>query len=158
MKLKLIFITAIGVAAAGALTLFAQTTSTTTSTKSQWDGLYTEAQAARGETLYYETKKCVLCHNKDLWGFSADMKLGTALRDVDFFTNWDGATLGELFDKIHITMPKNYPGTLNEQESADLMSFILKTNGAPAGSKELPADVEQLKAYKFLSKKPAGNE
>ena len=161
MKLTFAIITAIGMAAIGALTLSAQATttaqtaSTTTAAQSQWDGVYTAEQAERGEKIYYETKKCVLCHNKDLWGFSEDMKLGPALRDVDFAFNWDGATLGELFEKIHTTMPANYPGTLTEQEAVDAMSFILKTNGAPAGTMELPPNAEKLKDIKYLSKKPA---
>ena len=34
--------------------------------KSQWDGVYTEAQAKRGETAYSEL--CASCHGPDLTG------------------------------------------------------------------------------------------
>ncbi len=36
------------------------------SVKSQWDGIYTDAQAARGERLY--AANCAPCHNWDLKG------------------------------------------------------------------------------------------
>ena len=37
--------------------------------KSQWDGVYTEAQAKRGEGLY--AQYCASCHGPDLAGWSA---------------------------------------------------------------------------------------
>ena len=83
------------------------------------------------------------------------MNLGPALIDEEFAKHWDDATLGDLYNKIHMLMPRDDPGTLGEQQAVDLLAFILSKTKYPAGNAELPADVEQLSAYKFLAKKPA---
>jgi mono/diheme cytochrome c family protein len=146
VKRKLIA-TIVAIAGTGAFTLLAQ------APKSQWDGVYTVEQAARGEKLYQA--KCINCHGKDLYGFSPDMNLGPALVDTEFTTLWDDATLGDLFTKIHTQMPRAEPGTLSEQEAADLLSYILSRGKYPAGTTELPPNAETLNTYKFLAKKPA---
>jgi hypothetical protein len=48
--------------------------------------------------------------------------------------------LSELAGKIRNTMPADATGTLTPQQSADLVAFILKTGGFPAGKTELSAD------------------
>jgi hypothetical protein len=42
-------------------------------------------------------------------------------------------------------MPKEQPGTLEPEQYADVIAYLLKINGAPAGKKELPPDEKALK-------------
>jgi hypothetical protein len=37
-------------------------------------------------------------------------------------------------------MPKNDPGSLSEQEYVDVMSYMLRLNGMPAGVQDMPTD------------------
>ena len=91
---------------------------------------YTEEQSTRGEALY--TKSCGFCHE--------DKSMAPLLQGETFARNWSDKNAGALFDKIQITMPLNEPGTLTEQQSADLVAYILKLNHFPAGQEVLPKD------------------
>jgi hypothetical protein len=57
-----------------------------------------------------------------------------------FTTSWAGKKLSDLFGFLRERMPKNDPGGLSEQEYVDVMSYLLRLNGMPAGADELPAD------------------
>src|SRR5262245_5137143 len=85
--------------------------------KSVKDGVYTDAQAKRGEPLYKEN--CAACHGDDLAG-SGPMP---PLAGDDFVKNWK--TVGDLFDKIHQSMPASSPGSLTEPQTADIIAYIL---------------------------------
>jgi mono/diheme cytochrome c family protein len=101
------------------------------------DGVYTEAQAMRGEKL--SDAKCVACHGVMLAGDIAPPLVGQ-----DFLTVWQKPPLADLFDKILITMPADALGTLTRPEAADLVAYLLKANHFPAGSAELPIDAAAL--------------
>lgn len=118
--------------------------------KSQWDGVYTDEQAKRGAPLYSE--HCASCHNEDLSG--AEMAPG--LRGADFNANWNGSSVGDLFERIRQTMPpESAPGSLTRQQNADIVAYLLSKSGAPAGPSELPTQTELLKGIKFVAEKPA---
>jgi mono/diheme cytochrome c family protein len=93
-------------------------------------GVFTEAQAARG-AMEYDTQ-CSGCHNPDLAGGS-----GPALKEQRFARDFAGKDLTALFTKISKTMPRNNPGTLDDEDALDLVAHILKENGFPAGAAEL---------------------
>jgi len=117
--------------------------------RSVWDGVYTEEQAKRGETIYQ--KECAACHGDTLnGGESAPPLTGGA-----FFANWNGLTLGDLFDRIRKTMPQSAPGRLTRQQDADILAFMLSVNKFPAGKTELYRQTEMLKEIRFESVKPA---
>jgi quinoprotein glucose dehydrogenase len=105
---------------------------------SQWGGVYTSAQAQRGEPLYAEN--CAACHNWDLTG----NEIGPALAGDAFSARWDGRLLAELFDYTRALMPQNSPGGLSRQQTADVLAFMLSTDGAPAGQTEFPSLTEDL--------------
>jgi cytochrome c len=113
-----------------------------------WSGVYTEAQAKRGEALYAD--KCASCHAPDLSGIDQ----APALAGSDFMTNWNDQSMNDLFERVRISMPADKPGSLEKQEVADALAFILQKNSAPSGSTELPTDGEALKAIKVVAKKP----
>jgi mono/diheme cytochrome c family protein len=115
--------------------------------KTVWDGVYSDAQGTRGEDLSKTT--CVSCHGNELAGSD----LAPALQGDDFKGVWSGRTAAELFDKIQTTMPADKVGTLKPPQSADLVAYILKVNGYPAGAAELASEVPALQEIKITSKK-----
>jgi mono/diheme cytochrome c family protein len=116
--------------------------------RSVWDGVYTEDQAKRGEEIY--RKECAACHGASLTGGeSAPPLTGGA-----FLSNWNGLTLGDLFDRIRKTMPQGSPGKLTRQQNADVLAFALSANKFPAGKSDLPLKSEFLKEIRFESVKP----
>ncbi len=117
--------------------------------RSVWDGVYTEDQAKRGEVIY--RKECAACHGDMLTGGeSAPPLTGGA-----FLANWNGLTMGDLFDRIRKTMPQTNPGRLTRQQDADILAFMLSANKFPAGKTELYRQSEMLKEIRFESAKPA---
>src|SRR4026208_2048594 len=97
--------------------------------KTVWDGVYTEAQAERGQTAYLQF--CVRCHKPDLMGIDGAMK-------GDFFMERRREdNLETLFLDMKAFMPRNNPGGLPEQIYVDIISYLLQNNGMPAGSTEL---------------------
>src|SRR5690606_21934484 len=73
----------------------------------------------------------------------------------DFTANWSGKTIADLFEKTHGTMPASAPGTLSEQQTADVLAYMLQVAQYPAGSVELAAGGEVLKSV-TLDAPPAG--
>jgi cytochrome c len=113
-----------------------------------WTGVYSDAQATRGEALYAD--KCASCHAPDLTGLDQ----APPLAGSDFNTNWNDLAVNDLFERIRISMPADKPGSLSRQETADVVAFLLQKGSFPAGQTDLPADGEALKGIKFLAKKP----
>jgi len=111
--------------------------------KSTWDGVYTEAQAKRGEAAYAKT--CAGCHGPDLAG--ADT--APSLTGGEFNSGWGDLTLDDLFDRIKTTMPGDAPGSLTGEQCADILAFLLSKDGFPAGQTEL-ATGPALKNIKFV--------
>ena len=107
--------------------------------KSQWDGVYTEEQAKRGEGFY--SQYCASCHGPDLAG-------------GEFSSNWNDLSLGELFERMRISMPQNAPGSLSRQQNADILAFVLFKSNFPAGTTELSGQTDVLNTIKFIASKP----
>jgi quinoprotein glucose dehydrogenase len=112
-----------------------------------WDGVYSEAQATRGRTLYADS--CASCHGPELTGG----EMAPALAGGEFMSGWDGLTLGDLFERIRISMPQNAPGSLSGQQNSDILAFMLASNKFPVGSTELAKDKMMLGTIKFEAKK-----
>jgi S-disulfanyl-L-cysteine oxidoreductase SoxD len=109
--------------------------------KSVKEGVYTAEQAKRGEALYKE--QCAACHGEDLAG-SGPMP---ALSGNDFIANWK--TVGDLFEKTHTSMPASAPGSLSEQQTSDIIAFMLSKSNFPAGTTELAAKQDALMQIKI---------
>ena len=102
------------------------------------DGVFSNAQATRGGTLYAE--RCAGCHGAALAGAQAPPLEGAAFR-----SKWRKEPLSALFIKIRYTMP---PATadadagaprLAPEQGADLVAHVLKSNGFPAGTADFAA-------------------
>lgn len=101
-------------------------------------GVYTAAQAGRGQALYAE--RCASCHGPTLGGAQ-----GPPLVGDEFVRTWSGP-LSELVSKIQNTMPANDPGKLTGQQSADVVAYMLQAGKFVAGQAELGVDDAALKA------------
>jgi S-disulfanyl-L-cysteine oxidoreductase SoxD len=116
--------------------------------KSAWSGIYTNDQAARGQSSY--RSYCASCHGASLEG-SGD---APPLAGPDFVDDWDCGNIADLFEKIEYTMPANRPGRLGEGQIAEILSYILKVNRFPAGKNALPPDVDGLRGLLFFAQNP----
>ena len=115
---------------------------------SVWDGVYSEEQAGRGKPLY--ARECAACHGSSMnGGEEAPPLTGSA-----FMANWSGLTVGDLFERIRVSMPEGRPGTLSRQTNADILAYMLSVNQFPAGKTELARDTDRLKQIRFLAEKP----
>ena len=115
-------------------------------TRTVWDGVYTEEQSKRGATLY--TKECASCHGAQLTGGES----APALNGDGLMSNWSGQTAGDLFERLRQSMPQDDPGRLSRQQDADVLAFLFNANGFPAGKTELDRQPEALKLIKITSK------
>ena len=113
-----------------------------------WDGVYTEAQAKRGEAVYFDT--CVRCHGPALMGGNDG---AGPLIGPTFNGNWNGVPLGQMVDRMRATMPLDKPSTLTRQQTADVLTYILSVNKVPAGKTELPRQVDILNTITFKATK-----
>jgi mono/diheme cytochrome c family protein len=120
-------------------------------TRSVWDGVYTEAQAKRGEALYRQS--CASCHGVALEG----IETAGPLTGARFTANWNGVTVGDMFERVRMSMPNDRPGTLSRQQTADVLSYVFSVNRFPAGKAELARQTELLKQIKFDATKPTRN-
>jgi mono/diheme cytochrome c family protein len=104
-------------------------------------GLYSPAQAARGEETYQQF--CSGCHGARLQGTPAAPLTGDVFRG-----RWEDGkhTLDDLYYIIRSLMPNNAPGSLSKSQYADVVAFILKVNNYPAGEDELVPKATSMKA------------
>ncbi len=119
----------------------------TAAMQSVWDGVYTSEQAKRGHPIY--NKYCASCHGDQLTGGEDSPPLTGGA----FLANWNGLTVGDLFERIRVSMPQNRPGRLTRQQNADVLAYLLSANQFPAGESELPTETERLKQIRFESTK-----
>ena len=103
------------------------------SQKTTQDKIYSKDQAERGGKQFATV--CAGCH--DPAKVAAGKKPAPPLVGEKFLSTWDGRTLGELEDQIFTTMPNDGSVTLTEDQTADLVAYILQANGMPDGSAAL---------------------
>ena len=104
------------------------------------DGVFSDAQATRGLALY--AQRCAGCHGPKLEGAQAPALTGAA-----FTAKFRMEPLSALFIQIRYAMPPIAPPTappttppradvkaqLTNEQAADLVAYILKSSGFPAG-------------------------
>ncbi len=95
------------------------------------DGVYTNMQAQRGARTY--TNICAHCHE----GGEPD---ADPLFGPEFIDRWREAPLSFLHGFFSKNMPADEPGTLTPAVYLDVLAFLLRENGYPAGTAELKAD------------------
>jgi mono/diheme cytochrome c family protein len=117
-------------------------------TRTTWDGVYTEEQAARGDALYKE--HCTRCHGPNLQGNGEG---AGPLIGPPFTTNWNGVGMGVMLERVRQSMPLDRPGTMTRQQVADLLAFVLQSNKFPAGKVELVRQPDMLNSITFQLEK-----
>ena len=130
-------------ATAGALTASQAVTSV-------WDGVFTEAQAARGEAVYLE--ECASCHSRDLAG--GDGSPAPPLAGDIFLEGLAESSVADFFERTRTTMPLDSPGRLSRVQYADIVAYILKANRVPAGAEELGTDLVKLAQIRIPKRSP----
>jgi len=140
------------IGAAASLVLGAAVTSAfaQAAARNVWDGVFTADQAAQGKTAF--DNKCATCHGAELTG----AEMAPPLTGGQFLSNWSGQSVGDLFIRIHTTMPASDPGSLSNAETASILAYILSFNQFPAGAAPLPSDDAGLSAIALTAEKPAG--
>ncbi|MGH7616891.1 MAG: c-type cytochrome [Gemmatimonadaceae bacterium] len=98
-------------------------------------GVFTDEQAARGRNFYLGM--CKSCHAPE------------SHTGATFNKYWRGKKLADLFTFISTQMPKNDPGSLDPDDIADVMAYILKLNAEPTGKDELYGDADSLKKFRI---------
>jgi len=107
--------------------------------KSALQGVYTDGQASRGDNEH--AANCTSCHSTTNYAGAA------------FVKTWVGRTAFDLFEQLRTTMPDDSPGSLSQQQYVDIVAYILKINGYPAGTDSLSTDPEALRLIRLEAKK-----
>jgi mono/diheme cytochrome c family protein len=125
---------------------------------------YTEAQAERGKAYFYSA--CGVCHTADPKSQYGTMETSTGLgwhrgsaNSYGLFVGdawlasasgipgrpqrWD--TVADLYNKVRTTQPAYDVAGLSTQEYLDVIAYLLKQNGLPAGNEELKNDINQMR-------------
>lgn len=122
----------------GALGLFLTSTASpglaqdsgSTGDRSTLEGVYSESQASKGQETY--RKYCTECHTPRTVS-------GTAFKKV-----WAGRTIYDYYALLRSTMPEDEPGKLSPGQYAEIIAYLLRLSGYPAGERELPGEEEAL--------------
>ena len=115
--------------------------------RSLQSGVYSDAQAQRGEPLYAED--CAYCHGAELEGTISAPPLTAAALSA----RWHDKTLADLFEYQQVFMPMNSPGGFARSQNVDILAYILKKGGFPAGT-ELPSQPDAQRQIRILAVRP----
>jgi len=121
--------------------------------KTMWDGVYSTSQATSGQAIY--TQYCAGCHAVNLNGGANQG--APPLKGEKWMENWREDSLQSLYTKIRTTMPRRDSKSLNEQETIDLVSYILAENEAAAGSDLSTATLGGIQIQRKDGPKPLPN-
>ena len=110
-------------------------------------GIYTEAQAKRGQVFYQDF--CEACHGPALAGDTAAPLVGPKFEEL-----WIGKTYRDLFEKIRVTMPPDAPGTITRPQIAAIIAYKLSLDRLPAGPTDLTTDIAVLRTIPIASAQP----
>jgi len=149
MKLRFVFgaVALIWVAGVSHSVVQTQAAAAGAQAKSVWDGVFSKEQADRGAATYKTV--CSECHGNDLAGDG----FAPALTGSDFMGNWNDLSVGDLFERIRVSMPPSGPGGVTPAQKADIVAHILNSNKFPAGTTEIEPKTEVLKGIKIELKK-----
>jgi mono/diheme cytochrome c family protein len=108
-----------------------------------WDGVFTAAQADRGRQ---PAARCQGCHGPELGGTDR----APALKGAGFLANWENGSVNRLFIKIRDGMPPGNTDSIAPDVKLDILSFLLRENGFPAGPTELTTNADALDSLQIV--------
>ena len=88
-----------------------------------WTGVYTPAQAERGEAAYRQA--CSGCHQPNLSGYDH------LLVGQKFMDHWREDTLDSFYHLMKVSMPRGAPASLGDKAYLDILAFILQNERFP---------------------------
>ena len=97
------------------------------------DGIYTVAQADRGEAVFQEL--CSECHETE------------DLTETAFRGRWADQSTFQLWYYINDRMPYDNPWSLTRQQVTDVLTYILSLNGLPTGDTEMGTTDDDIDQY-----------
>jgi mono/diheme cytochrome c family protein len=122
------------------------------------DAYYTEEQARRGKA--YFRGACSLCHQAEgetveggpPWIGRLNGR-GKALNPIvsDRFAERYG-NVARIYNKVRTTMPGHDSGGMSPGAYVDITAYILRSNGMPAGDRELRDDLTAMESMPLLEK------
>jgi len=98
---------------------------------------FTAEQSAAGKTAY--NASCAVCHGATL----TNGTFGTPLAGTYFKNKWSGKTVQALVEKSK-AMPPGAPANLPPETIANIVAYVLESNGAKPGPHPLPTKPESL--------------
>ncbi len=102
-------------------------------------------QVAHGKTLY--SSACAKCHGANLQGMAGPALSGPAFAP----TGHSHLTIGGIYKYMSTNMPADRPGQMKDQEYADIMAFLLYSNGYRAKATKLTADTARTSSTPLVA-------
>jgi hypothetical protein len=102
------------------------------------EAVFSLVQAERGAAVF--SRVCSECHTRDQFKGSGG-----------FQKNWEGRTFFDVFEQLRSTMPNSDPGSLPRREYIDVLIYLLRECGHPAGAVDLEATDASLKAVRIVT-------
>ena len=98
-------------------------------------GVFTAAQAERGREVY--DNSCANCH------------MVSAHSGGTFASMWHSRRVSDLYTFLFNAMPLDAPGSLTDQQYADVVAYMLQLNGHPAGKSALKPDTVAMRKLRI---------
>ncbi len=105
------------------------------------DSVFSTAQADRGEGVF--ARVCAQCHTRKQFTES-------------IHKNWEGRTFYEVFEQLRSTMPNDNPGGLSRGQYIDVLVYLLRECGYPAGRNDLGPGESSLRSVRIVPLAPTG--
>lgn len=102
--------------------------------------IFTAEQAAAGATVY--AAQCAACHGNQLEGVAGPALKGQGFKAMATAQGLNGESLLQV---VSLSMPQTDPGSLSADEYAQVVAYMLRENGYPAGNEKLSASNPHLK-------------
>lgn len=113
---------------------------------------FVASQATAGRALYQQ--QCSSCHGANL----TDGEFGPPLSGEEFLQKWGNRRVDEVFDIVISQMPPSAQGSLTQEQTTNLLAFLLQRNAVPATpDKSLSSDEAVLKNMVMPTPTNGGN-
>lgn len=123
---------------AGTAPVVAQDGGPTSPERTTRDAVFSAAQAERGRGVY--ARVCAECHTRSEFS-----------REEGVQGNWQGRTFFSVFQEIRSSMPEDNPAGLPRQDYLDVLAYLLRQYGYPAGESDLPATDEGMQSIRIVA-------
>ena len=113
-----------------------------------WDGVFTAAQADARQPVGRRAARAATV--RELAGTDR----APALKGPAFLANWEDGSVNRLFAKIRDTMPPGNTDSLAPEAKLDIVAYLLRENGFPAGHDRAGAERRALDACRSRRRAP----